>query len=546
MIRPRWFRGSPRQALSAPLWVGALAGAAAVAVFLAIGELLDGVSRSIPSLVVAVGDFGVDTADQRTTKVVIDWFGSNDKLVLIIGIVVISVLLGAIAGVAGMSRPWIPRAMFLAFGVAGGLAAGRDPQINDALGWLAAALAALGGWLSYELLRRRGARHLKTAVVAERPASTAESDAAEDAAAPAAVTARLARGEFVNWAAGALLLAALGTLAGRWLRSKASVSAERAEVATRLARPIVVREPAPPPAEDLPGLSSYITPNRDFYRIDTALAVPQVDPNRWSLQIGGMVDRPLELTLDEILARDLVDETVTISCVSNEIGGDLVGNAVWTGTPLLPVLEEAGIQAGAEQVVGVSVDNWTAGFPLEVLDGERTALIAVAMNGEPLPIDHGFPARLIVAGLYGYVSATKWLAGIGLTTWDDFDGYWIPRGWAKEGPIKITSRIDTPKNGSRRSPGVVGIGGIAWAPTRGIGAVEVQLDDGAWQAADLGDSVSDETWVLWTIRPELAPGTHTIRVRAADLSGERQPVGPKPTNPDGAEGYHSIRVNVEA
>ena len=239
-----------------------------------------------------------------------------------------------------------------------------------------------------------------------------------------------------------------------------------------------------------------------------------------------MVDRPLELTLDEILARDLVDETVTISCVSNEIGGDLVGNAVWTGTPLLPVLEEAGIQAGAEQVVGVSVDNWTAGFPLEVLDGERTALIAVAMNGEPLPIDHGFPARLIVAGLYGYVSATKWLAGIGLTTWDDFDGYWIPRGWAKEGPIKITSRIDTPKNGSRRSPGVVGIGGIAWAPTRGIGAVEVQLDDGAWQAADLGDSVSDETWVLWTIRPELAPGTHTIRVRAADLSGERQPVGP--------------------
>ena len=175
VIRPRWFRGSPRQALSAPLWVGALAGAAAVAVFLAIGELLDGVSRSIPSLVVAVGDFGVDTADQRTTKVVIDWFGSNDKLVLIIGIVVISVLLGAIAGVAGMSRPWIPRAMFLAFGVAGGLAAGRDPQINDALGWLAAALAALGGWLSYELLRRRGARHLKTAVVAERPASTAES-----------------------------------------------------------------------------------------------------------------------------------------------------------------------------------------------------------------------------------------------------------------------------------------------------------------------------------------------------------------------------------
>ena len=544
MIRPRWLRGSPRRALRAPQWVGALSGSAGVAIFLAIGELLDGVSRSIPSLVVAVGDFGIDTADQRMTKVVIEWFGSNDKLVLVFGIVVISVLLGAIAGVAGMTRPWIPPAMFLAFGIAGGLAAGRDPQISDGLGWLAAAVAAIGGWLGYELLRRRGERHVAAQVAVPPQASTAETQADEMTPAHTA-TPRFARGEFVNWAVGALVLAALGTLAGRWLGGRASVTAERAEVATRLVRPRVVSEPTPPPAPEFPGLSPYITPNEDFYRIDTALDVPQVDPNRWLLQIVGMVNQPLELTFDDILARELVDEAVTISCVSNEIGGDLVGNAVWTGTPLLPLLEEAGIQPGVEQVVGISVDSWTAGFPLEVLDGERTALVAVAMNGEPLPIDHGFPARLIVAGLYGYVSATKWLAGIRLTTWDDFDGYWIPRGWAKEGPIKVTSRIDTPRDGSRHSSGLVGIGGVAWAPTRGIGAVEVQVDDGAWQPAELGETISDETWVLWTLRPELETGRHTVRVRASDLAGEPQPIGPKPTNPDGAEGYHSIRVNVD-
>ena len=536
MIGARWLRGTP---VGAPRWIGAVSGAAAAAVFLAVGELLDGVSRSIPSLVVAVGDFGIDTADARTTKVVIEWFGKNDKLALIIGIVIVTLLAGALIGIAGMTRRWIPPAVFLAFGIAGGLAAGRDPQANDWLGWLAAAVAALSGWLSYELLRRRSA----TTIVAS---GTDDDGPGEHDMQPTLLAPRFARGDFVNWAVGTVAVAVLGTFAGRWLRSRASVSAERAEIATRLPPPIAVSERPPATEPSLPGLSPYITPNEDFYRIDTAIAVPQIDPTSWRLQIGGMVERPFEMTLDEILAGDLVDETVTISCVSNEIGGDLVGNAVWTGIPLLPVLERAGIPTGANQVVGVSVDGWTAGFPIEVLDGERTALIAVAMNGEPLPINHGFPARLIIAGLYGYVSATKWLAGIGLTGWDDFDGYWIPRGWSKEGPIKITSRIDTPRDGNRVARGQVGIGGVAWAPTRGIGAVEVQINNDPWIPAKLGTVVSDETWVQWTARPELEAGSHTIRVRAFDLAGEAQPIGPKPIDPDGAEGYHSIRLAVEA
>ena len=542
MIGARWLRGTPD---GGPRWIGLVSGAAAAAIFLAVGELLDGVSRSIPSLVVAVGDFGIDTADAQTTKVVIEWFGSNDKLALIIGIVVVTLLAGALVGAAGLRRPWIPPVVFLAFGIAGGLAAARDPQANDWLGWLSAAAAALCASVSYELLRRRGTRDQAGAIAVD--ATVDESDDAEpsDAAALPALLPRLGRGEFVNWAVGAVLVAALGTVAGRWLRGRASVDAERAVIATRLPTPIVVSDRAPALDAPLDGLSPYITPNDDFYRIDTALAVPQIDPTGWRLQIVGMVDQPYEMSLDEILAGDLVEETVTISCVSNEIGGDLVGNAVWTGIPLLPVLEKAGIQPGADQVVGVSVDGWTAGFPLDVLDGERTALIAIAMNGEPLPINHGFPARLIIAGLYGYVSATKWLAGIGLTTWDGFDGYWIPRGWSKEGPIKITSRIDTPRDGSRHSPGPAGIGGIAWAPTRGIGAVEVQIDDGEWLLAELGSVVSDETWVQWTVRPELAAGTHVVRARAYDLAGEPQPPGPRPIDPDGAEGYHSVRLTIE-
>ncbi len=520
-------------------WIGAVSGAAAVAIFLAVGEVFDGLSRSIPSPVVAVGDFGIDSADARTTKTVIDWFGSNDKLVLIIGIVAISLLLGAQTGVLGRRHRWLPPAVFVAFGVAGGLAVGRDPQASDGLGWLATVVAALCGWLSYELLRRRGLMHQSAA-----PALSGDRGGEPDRAESSPPPRRFARDEFVRWATGVAALAVLAAVGGRWLRGRASVSDERAEVAARLPPSAAASEPVAAVGEAVPGLSPYITPNGDFYRIDTAIVVPQVDPNQWRLQIGGMVDQPYELTLDDILAGDLVDRTVTISCVSNEIGGDLVGNAVWTGIPLSAVLEQAGIQPGADQVVGVSVDGWTAGFPTNVLDGDRTALVAVAMNGEPLPLAHGFPARLVVAGLYGYVSAVKWLAGIGLTSWDDFDGYWIPRGWSKEGPIKITSRIDAPRHGSRHTPGAVGIGGVAWAPTRGIGAVEVQLDEGDWTPAELGDVVSDETWVQWTMRPELDVGRHTIRVRAYDLSGEPQPSGPKPMRPDGAEGYHSIVLNI--
>ncbi|MEL7208673.1 MAG: molybdopterin-dependent oxidoreductase, partial [Actinomycetota bacterium] len=283
-------------------------------------------------------------------------------------------------------------------------------------------------------------------------------------------------------------------------------------------------------------------PNDDFYRIDTALIVPQVAPEDFRLTIGGMVDNPLELTYDDLLGMDQVSERVTIACVSNEVGGGLVGNADWQGVLLSDLLEQAGVQPGAEQVVGRSIDRWTAGFPLEAATDGRPTMVAIGMNGEPLPIIHGFPARLIVPGLDGYVSATKWLSDISLTTWDGFDGYWVPLGWSKEGPVKTQSRIDVPA-GDVDGP-AVNIAGVAWAPTRGIDRVEVQIDDGDWQEAELGPGNSDLTWRQWVLRAELDPGRHLARVRATDGEGETQTDDTAPPRPDGATGWHARSFEV--
>ena len=285
------------------------------------------------------------------------------------------------------------------------------------------------------------------------------------------------------------------------------------------------------------------TPNDNFYRIDTALVVPKVDTQEWTLTIDGMVDTPLSFTYEELIEQSTTVETVTIACVSNEVGGDLVGNAEWQGIPLSAILEQAGVNAQATQIFSHSVDGFTAGMPTEVaLDG-RTALIATAMNGSPLPTRHGFPARLIVSGLYGYVSATKWLSRLELTTWEAADGYWIPRGWSKEAPIKITSRIDVPQR-TTISAGLTPIAGIALSPSVGIAEVHVSIDDGPWQRADLADATNDNTWVQWSLGWEATPGDHNIRVRATDRNGVVQDGTPRSVAPDGATGYHQRRVTV--
>jgi DMSO/TMAO reductase YedYZ molybdopterin-dependent catalytic subunit len=322
------------------------------------------------------------------------------------------------------------------------------------------------------------------------------------------------------------------------------MATSRAEVILpRAARPLPA--PAPGTALNVAGISPVVTPNDSFYKIDTALSVPRVDLDTWSMRISGLVDRPYELTYDDLLDMPMVERYVTLSCVSNRVGGGLVGNAKWLGVPLTDILERAGVQAGAEQIVGRSVDGFTVGFPTQAAFDGREALVAVGMNDEPLPFDHGFPARLVVAGLYGYVSATKWLAELELTTWDAFDAYWVPRGWAKEAPIKTQSRIDTPHLNARVAAGARPIAGVAWAPGRGISRVEVQVDDREWQDATLSEPLSNEAWRQWSVDWDAEPGSYRLQVRATDGNGDTQTSERSSPRPDGATSYHTISVVVE-
>ena len=335
---------------------------------------------------------------------------------------------------------------------------------------------------------------------------------------------------------------------------------ERPTTTTTQAPPPTTQAPPPPPPpttqppparnragyydNTVTGISPIVTPNSDFYRIDTALVVPSVDVNDWELSISGMVNNPYTMTFRELIDMGLVETPVTLSCVSNKVGGHLVDNAVWRGVPLADVLNRAGVKNGATQIVGRSVDNWNSGFPTEYAFDGRVALVAVAMNGEPLPREHGFPVRLVIAGLYGYVSATKWLEEIRLTTWEGFDSYWVPRGWAKRGPIKTQSRIDVPRSGASVRAGRVAVAGIAWAPTRSIERVEVQIDDGPWVSAELSNNMSVNSWRQWVYAWDATPGKHRIRCRATDGAGSTQTSEQRPPAPDGATGWHTIEVTA--
>ena len=291
------------------------------------------------------------------------------------------------------------------------------------------------------------------------------------------------------------------------------------------------------------GVSELITPNADFYVIDTAIGVPQVDHRTWSLSFTGRVDNPFSITYDELLAMPLVERYITLCCVSNRVGGGLVGNAKWLGVPLRTLVERAGVRRDGNQLVGRSVDRFTVGFPTAAVFDGREALVAIGMNGEPLPLKHGFPARLVVSGLYGYVSATKWLTEVEFTGWNDFDAYWVPRGWAKQAPIKTQSRIDTPREGNITAGANV-IAGVAWAQTRGISRVQVRVDDGDWTDAHLPQELSIDTWRQWYLEHDFTPGAHTIAVRATDGTGSTQTGNVRPPRPDGATGYHTIQVHA--
>ncbi|MCW2790914.1 MAG: oxidoreductase, molybdopterin binding protein, partial [Nocardioides sp.] len=322
----------------------------------------------------------------------------------------------------------------------------------------------------------------------------------------------------------------------------------RVEQARRLLRLAGVTEPQVPAAAaiDLDGLSPWMTPAGDFYRIDTTIVAPTIEPSDWELRIHGLVDRELVISYDELVAREFTEDWITLNCVSNPVGGDLIGNAWWSGVRVADLLAEAGVQPGADAVLQTSDDGWTCGTPLSALTDSRDAILAVAMNGKPLPIDHGFPVRTVVPGLYGYVSACKWVVDLEVTRFDKISAFWTERGWGELGPVKMSSRIDVPRSDAEVAAGRGRVGGVAWAQHTGIRAVEYALDGGDWQPAEISHPGTDDAWVQWAASVDLDPGEHTMRVRATDKDGLVQTGVERDVLPDGATGWHTIAFTAKA
>ena len=501
----------------------ALAGLAAGAAALGGAELLAGVLPGAASPIIAVGDLVIALQPAGAKQFVVDLFGEADKLILNLFIAAVAVGLAAGLGVLARTRPRLARIGFMGGGVLALGAGLRDP-LSEPVTTLLVAAAAVGiaiAILSWLLGLAAG---LQGPPVAEMPA--------------------WGRRRFIGASVAVVGLAATSGVLGRTLLDRGRLNA--VEQAGDLPAPEATAPPPPAGSSlEVEGISPLVTPNRDFYRIDTALLVPRPDIATWRLRVTGMVDQPFELTYDELVALPLHEQYVTIACVSNEVGGNLVGNALWSGVRLKELLDRAGVRPEATQIVGRAVDGFTAGFPTaHALADRRQALVAVSMNGEPLPPNHGYPARLIVPGLFGYVSATKWLTEIELTTLEGFDAYWIPLGWSKDGPILTQSRIDVPGNGARVAAGSVAVAGVAWAPDRGVDAVEVQVDEDGWQPAELSTPISDATWVQFVHRWEATAGEHLLRVRATDGRGEVQTDMRTPPPPDGSRGHHTIQVTV--
>ena len=499
--------------------LAAIAGIAAAALGLGVSEAIAGVLASATSLVDAVGQVVIDLQPAGAKDVVVQIFGTNDKLALEIVVIIVALALGGLFGMLATRRFAYAAVGFGIFGVVGFIAALGQPLAEPAI---VAVQAAASTGVAIQtlawLLGRLGPADRETQV----------SDPAR-------------RSFLLRTAAvgiGALAVGAFG----------------RAAIASGTSSP-TPSTPLPPPVDvvpplaagtDLapvtPGLTPIVVPNDRFYRIDTALLVPSLDTATWRLRIHGLVLRETTLTWDQLISLPMFEQYCTIACVSNEVGGHLVGNTKWTGVRLREVLDLAGPTAAATQLVGRSVDGWTAGMPMAwVTDPAREPMIALAMDGAPLPRNHGYPARLIVPGLYGYVSATKWLTELELVTWESFDGYWVPLGWSKEGPILTQSRIDTPTG--TVPAGRVPIAGVAWAPDRGISKVEVGIDDD-WQAAQLSTPISEATWVQWVYPWDATPGQHRVQVRATDGSGAIQEKIPSRPAPDGARGWHTVEISV--
>jgi DMSO/TMAO reductase YedYZ molybdopterin-dependent catalytic subunit len=509
------------------LWA-AVSGVVAAGVVLATAELIALFAGAETSPLFAVGSLVIDLAPPGVKDFMIGLFGTGDKAVLLILLGIVVLALAVLAGLLERRRsPWGIVVLVVVSGIA--IVAVTTRAGASGLWAVPTVIGMIVGVLVLRLLIGRLRRW----------------EQSESEAAPLRAQTGLERRSFL-WAAGISAVAAVvvGSVARSMNAVAGAVSAARAAIT--LPTPATPAPAIPAGAElGLDGLAPYVTPNDSFYRIDTALQVPQVDADTWKLKISGMVEQEIEVTWDELLALPLEEHVVTLACVSNEVGGELIGNAVWLGYPIRELLAMAKPTAGADMVLSTSTDGFTAGTPLEALqDPDRVGILAVGMNGEPLPVEHGFPVRMVVAGLYGYVSGTKWVIDLKVTTFAQAEGYWTPRGWSALGPIKTESRIDVPRAGASVSAGTVAVAGVAWAQHTGIAKVEVRIDDGDWAEARLADNAGIDTWVQWVYEWDAPAGGHTITVRATDDSGYTQTSDEAPPAPDGATGWDAVSVSV--
>ena len=489
------------------------AGVAAVAVALGVTQLLAAFFSPAADARTAVGTAVINLTPGPAKEWAIQTFGTADKLFLSVMVLLVIGVIAAVTAIWERSRVPLGSLAILAAGVAGcaavlSVTGARLPDVIPTLVGTALGIVVL------RRLTRSGSNDTDT----DRRRS-------------------LLTG--VALGAGALS-GVLGVVVNRRLKS---VSGDREAFALpKVASPA----PAIPPDVEprAAGLPSFITGNADFYRIDTALSVPQLSRTDWKLRIHGMVEEEITYTFDDLDRFEPVEKAVTLMCVSNPVGGELIGNAMWTGYRIRDLLRASGIRPDADMVLSTSVDGFTVGTPVEALTDDRDSLLAIGMNGVPLPVEHGYPARLVVPGLYGFVSATKWVVDLELTRFDRAEAYWTKLGWSAQAPIKTGSRIDVPRNGARLTAGPVTLGGVAWAQHRGIKAVEVRIDDGPWQSAQLGAAYSKDTWRLWTFDWQATPGPHAITVRATDNTGAVQTGDPASPIPDGATGWASISVDV--
>jgi DMSO/TMAO reductase YedYZ molybdopterin-dependent catalytic subunit len=596
--------------------LGAIAGVLAAGTALGVGQLVAGLTGANGSPVVAVGQLQIDHTPAWLKNFAISEFGSDDKVALVTGILVVLAIFAAVIGVAAARRLAYGMAGLAVFAVIGLIAAATRPTATAA-----SLLPTLAATAAAAIVLRLLIERIGPAAAAPPSAATAgppawadtwppggtdspgglggPEPAAETGSGPGVSAApdvpaapdlpaapdvpaipdlppgtgrRTGTGGVIrptaaqgpDWLAGTpgpsvpaeparrsflaagVVTAGIATaagLAGRLLSERTSVASARSTL--KIPKPSAPGPVLPPGVNlDIPGLSPFITSNNDFYRVDTAIVLPQVDPSSWQLRIHGMVSREITITFDELLRRPLIEDYVTLCCVSNPVGGPYIGNALWLGTSLASLLRQAGIKAGADQLLCTSVDGFTSGTPVQTVMDGRDALLAVAMNGQPLPVAHGFPVRMVVPGLYGYVSATKWVTDINVTTFAANVAYWSHQGWSQQAPIKTESRIDVPNGTGQISPGRTAVAGVAWAQHKGIEAVEVRVDRGPWNQARLAAVPDLDTWRQWVWEWDATSGNHLIEARATDKTGYTQTAAQAQVEPNGATGYPSVAVTV--